>query len=56
VSIHAKHTLALAADGSVYSFGEGLGLRLSREGEGEETVGQMHTPQKIPNLTCMLPR
>jgi alpha-tubulin suppressor-like RCC1 family protein len=36
VSPDHRHTLALTADGSVYAFGKGLGLGLSRRGEGEE--------------------
>jgi alpha-tubulin suppressor-like RCC1 family protein len=58
VSIYFQHTLALAADGSVYSFGEGSGLGIGREGEGggEEDVGPTLTPRRIPNLNCMVPR
>jgi alpha-tubulin suppressor-like RCC1 family protein len=56
VSICETHTLALAADGSVYSFGEGLGLGISRAGEGwGEAFGWMPTPRRIPNLSCMVP-
>jgi alpha-tubulin suppressor-like RCC1 family protein len=54
--MHEKHTLALAADGSVYSFGEGPGLGISHENAGEVTVGRTLTPQRIPNLTCRVPR
>lgn len=57
VSTHAKHTLALAADGSAYLFGEGPGLGISREGEGgSEEIGRTLTPHSISNLTCMVPR
>jgi hypothetical protein len=54
-SMHDKHTLALAADDSVYAFGKGPGLGISREGEGGEVVGPTLTPQRIPNLNCMVP-
>jgi alpha-tubulin suppressor-like RCC1 family protein len=57
VSIHDQHTLALAADGSVYSFGEGPGLGVSRGDEGgSDGHGRMLTPQRILNLKCMVPR
>jgi alpha-tubulin suppressor-like RCC1 family protein len=64
VSISFKHTLALAADGSVYAFGEGagLGFRHGSEGEeddseedGEEDAEPTHSPQRIPGLVCMVP-
>jgi hypothetical protein len=55
VSIEDQKALALAADGSVYAFGEGPGLGLSREGETGEEVGRTLTPQRISNLTCMVP-
>jgi alpha-tubulin suppressor-like RCC1 family protein len=47
VSMHNGHTLALAADGSVYAFGEGPGLGISQGGEAGVTVS-MRTPQRIP--------
>jgi alpha-tubulin suppressor-like RCC1 family protein len=58
VSIYDKHTLALAADGSVYTFGKGPGLAIIQEGEGggEGDVGPVRTPQRISNLKCMVPR
>jgi alpha-tubulin suppressor-like RCC1 family protein len=59
VSMHNKHTLALAADGSVYAFGEGARLGgVSRESDGgsEEVVARTLTPERIPNLKCMVPR
>lgn len=56
VSVNDKHTLALAADGSVYSFGAGPGLGIGREVEGEETGEATRTPQRIPDLVCMVPR
>jgi alpha-tubulin suppressor-like RCC1 family protein len=49
VSMDHRHALARAADGSVYAFGEGRGLGLG-------DVDAMHTPQRIPNLVCMVPR
>jgi alpha-tubulin suppressor-like RCC1 family protein len=55
VSTDVQHTLALAADGSVYAFGEGPGLGLSLLGEGEEMVARTLTPVRIPNLKCMVP-
>jgi alpha-tubulin suppressor-like RCC1 family protein len=57
VSMHTDHTLALTADGSVYSFGKGPGLGISRgdESGGEEVVGLPLTPWRIPNLNCMVP-
>jgi alpha-tubulin suppressor-like RCC1 family protein len=54
VSIHDVHTLALAADGSVYAFGKGPGLGIRRGSEGEAVDGT--TPQRIPELVCMVPR
>jgi alpha-tubulin suppressor-like RCC1 family protein len=39
-SMADKHTLVLAADGSVYAFGKGPGLG--------------NTPQRLPNLKCMV--
>jgi alpha-tubulin suppressor-like RCC1 family protein len=56
VSMAFKHTLATAADGSVYVFGEGFGLGISSGGEGEKMIGRTLTPQRIPNLNCMVPR
>jgi alpha-tubulin suppressor-like RCC1 family protein len=56
VSTEFEHTLALAADGSVYVFGEGPGLGISQENEGEEADAVTHNPRRIPNLTCMVPR
>jgi alpha-tubulin suppressor-like RCC1 family protein len=55
VSTDEQHTLALAADGSVYAFGEGPGLGLSLVSEGEKMVARTLTPQKNPNLKCMVP-
>jgi alpha-tubulin suppressor-like RCC1 family protein len=55
VSVDTKHTLALAADGSVYSFGKGLGLGISREVEGAQGAEPMLISQRIPNFTCMVP-
>jgi alpha-tubulin suppressor-like RCC1 family protein len=50
-----KHTLALAADGSVYSFGEGPRLGLGQlAGHGHEL--REATPRRIPELVCMVPR
>jgi alpha-tubulin suppressor-like RCC1 family protein len=56
VSVDAKHTLALAADGSVYVFGKGPGLGIIRGGEGAGGAEPMLTPERIPKLTCMVPR
>jgi alpha-tubulin suppressor-like RCC1 family protein len=56
VSVDTKHTLALAADGSLYAFGKRPGLGISRAGEGEQVAHPMLIPQRIPNLTCMVPR
>jgi alpha-tubulin suppressor-like RCC1 family protein len=57
VSVDTKHTLALAADGSVYSFGEGPGLGIGREVEGGGEAGEAtRIPRRIPNLVCMVPR
>jgi alpha-tubulin suppressor-like RCC1 family protein len=51
VSMEKKHSLALAADGSVYSFGEGPGLGIRQEDEQAT-----RSPQRIPNLVCMVLR
>jgi alpha-tubulin suppressor-like RCC1 family protein len=56
VSMSFKHTLALAADGSVHLSGKGPGLGLSPGNAGEEEVGPWLTPQRIPNLKCMVSR
>jgi alpha-tubulin suppressor-like RCC1 family protein len=56
VITHSQHALALSADGSVYSFGQGFGLGIGHEGEGEEVGDGPRTPQRIPNLTCMVLR
>jgi alpha-tubulin suppressor-like RCC1 family protein len=56
VSMHTEHTLALTADSSVYSVGEGAGLGISLEGENEEKDGSLLIPRKLANLTCMVPR
>jgi alpha-tubulin suppressor-like RCC1 family protein len=56
VSIHDKHTLALAADGSVYAFGEDPGVGVSRVGEGEAAGEATCSPRKIADLVCMVPR
>jgi hypothetical protein len=53
VSIDEQKTMALAANGSVYSFGEGPGLGIRWEGE---VVVETLTLERIPNLTCMVPR
>jgi alpha-tubulin suppressor-like RCC1 family protein len=54
VSICATHTLALAADGSVYAFSEGVGLGIS--GEGGQVVTSAYSPQPIPGLVCLVPQ
>jgi alpha-tubulin suppressor-like RCC1 family protein len=56
VATAEEHTLALAADGKVYAFGEGpgLGIRLEGASGGEGVVGPLLTPQRIPNLKCMV--
>jgi alpha-tubulin suppressor-like RCC1 family protein len=56
VSFCDSHTLALAADGSVYAFGAGPGLGVSQRGEGEEGNKEGRSPQKIPDLICLVPR
>jgi alpha-tubulin suppressor-like RCC1 family protein len=57
VSICDTHTLALAADGRVYAFGEGPGLGShSQGGEGEEADATARSPQRIPGLVCMVPQ
>jgi alpha-tubulin suppressor-like RCC1 family protein len=58
VSTDITHTLALAADGCVHAFGGGAGLGIRRVGKGggEEAVGPMRTPQRIPNLICKVPQ
>jgi alpha-tubulin suppressor-like RCC1 family protein len=48
VSMYLRHTLALAADGSVHAFGEGPGLGIQ--------VESAHSPQRIPDLVCMVTR
>jgi alpha-tubulin suppressor-like RCC1 family protein len=49
MSFYATHTLALAANGSVYAFGKGLGLDFSQEaGDGEEV--DETAPQRIQTL------
>jgi alpha-tubulin suppressor-like RCC1 family protein len=53
VSIHDMHTLALAADGSVYAFGEGPWLGVNRV--GEEADAATHSPQRIQKIVCMVP-
>jgi alpha-tubulin suppressor-like RCC1 family protein len=57
VSAHFRHTLVLAADGSVYAFGKGRGMGINQgcEGEGEEGNELTHCPQRIPGLVCMVP-
>lgn len=47
VSMHDSHTLALAADGSVYAFGKGPWLGIAG--------GMTHSPPKIPGLVCAVP-
>jgi alpha-tubulin suppressor-like RCC1 family protein len=54
VSMYSQHTLALAADGSVYAFGKGPGPGIRQTGEGEEDGEATRTPQRIPNLVCMV--
>jgi alpha-tubulin suppressor-like RCC1 family protein len=56
VSTDGSHTLALAADGSVFSFGAGAGLGISREGEADVAGAAPRSPRRIPELTCMVPR
>jgi alpha-tubulin suppressor-like RCC1 family protein len=56
VSISSNHTLALAADGSVSSLGEGPGLGIRNEGGGEGAGEMARTPRRVPSLTCMVPR
>jgi hypothetical protein len=55
LSFHADHTLALAADNSVYSFGEGPGLGISRGGEGEK-AGKAGTATRNPRTENRRPR
>jgi alpha-tubulin suppressor-like RCC1 family protein len=50
-SICIGHGLALAADGSVYSFGEGPALGIRQEAE-QATRGA----RRIPDLVCRVPR
>jgi alpha-tubulin suppressor-like RCC1 family protein len=50
------HTLVLAADGSVYGFGKGLGLDISQAGEIADGNEAAHSPRRIPGLVCMVPR
>jgi alpha-tubulin suppressor-like RCC1 family protein len=56
VSSYDTHTLALAADGSIYAFGEGTGLGISQVGAAEEVDEPMRSPLLIPNLHCMVRR
>jgi alpha-tubulin suppressor-like RCC1 family protein len=58
VSIFATHTLVVAADGSVYAFGGGLGLGISRSrgGDFREVDEATYSPHIIPNLVCKVPR
>jgi E3 ubiquitin-protein ligase HERC2 len=51
VSCFKHHALTLAADGSVYLFGQDPGLGIRQEGEQST-----RSPQRIPNLVCMVPR
>jgi alpha-tubulin suppressor-like RCC1 family protein len=51
VSIFSMHGLALAADGRAYSFGKGPGLGI-RHGDEQAT----RSPQRIPDLVCLVPR
>jgi alpha-tubulin suppressor-like RCC1 family protein len=53
VSVHEKHTLALAADGSVYAIGMGSGLSFGHE--GHEDVQSAYNPHKVPGLVCKVP-
>jgi alpha-tubulin suppressor-like RCC1 family protein len=50
--MHTKHTLALAADGSVYAFGEGSGLGISYEGAGEEAVERRSHHRIFPSFSA----
>jgi alpha-tubulin suppressor-like RCC1 family protein len=56
VSFSHMHSLALAADGSVYSFGRGpgLGIRLGSEVDDEATT--LYSPSRIPDMVVMVPR
>jgi alpha-tubulin suppressor-like RCC1 family protein len=58
VSICATHTLALAANGSVYAFGKSPGLGISREDQGGQVDDATPSPRprRIPELVCMVPR
>jgi hypothetical protein len=57
VAAHMKHTLALAADGSVYAFGEGPGLGTVWVGAAEQADGATsHSPHRVPDLVCMVQR
>jgi alpha-tubulin suppressor-like RCC1 family protein len=61
VSMCGQHTLALADDGSVYAFGEGLGLCISlgnevEDSEEDDEVAVALLPHKIPDLVCSVPR
>jgi hypothetical protein len=56
VSVHFKHTLALAADRSVSFVGEGPGLGINRAGEGQQVDEATRSPQRIPDLACMVPQ
>jgi hypothetical protein len=52
LSIENYHSLALAANGSVSSFGEGPGLGIIRQ----EVEQATRSPQRIPNLNGKVPR
>jgi E3 ubiquitin-protein ligase HERC2 len=56
-SMHVQHTLALAADGSVYALGKGSGLGIGRQGEsGGAGATTPCAPRRILNLKCKVPR
>jgi alpha-tubulin suppressor-like RCC1 family protein len=54
VSMHFRRTLAVAADGSAYAFGEGPGLGIRLGGEGEQIDETTRSPQRIPDFICMV--